>query len=108
MSSGVLIRNAREQAGITQAQLARRMNTSQPAIARLEADQVSPRLATLDRAMRVMGYELTVEAVGPESSIDPTLIAANLKLTPAERLRAHARAQRSFQRLRQLTVDDPV
>ena len=58
---GVLIREARERAGLTQAGLARRARTSQPAIARYEAGQARPRLETAQRCVEACGFALRVE-----------------------------------------------
>src|SRR5262249_59357069 len=40
---------ARERAGLTQAEVARRMGTTQPAVARLERGEADPRLSTIER-----------------------------------------------------------
>ncbi|MCY4635394.1 MAG: helix-turn-helix transcriptional regulator [Acidobacteria bacterium] len=58
---GVLIREARERAGLTQADVARRAGTSQPAIARYEAEQARPRLETVQRCVEACGFELRIE-----------------------------------------------
>ncbi|HXY27592.1 MAG TPA: helix-turn-helix domain-containing protein [Acidimicrobiales bacterium] len=58
---GSAVRAARRRAGISQAELARRALTSQPAIARLERGQVSPTVASLDRIARALGTELVVD-----------------------------------------------
>ena len=42
----------REQAGLTQSQVAARMGTTQPVIARLEAGGRDPRLSTIERYAR--------------------------------------------------------
>jgi predicted transcriptional regulator len=55
------VRQARERLGITQAELAARIGSTQPAIARLEAGGVSPSLATLRRIAAALGMELVVE-----------------------------------------------
>lgn len=60
MSTGELIRRTRTQAGLTQADLARRAGTSQPAVARYEGDQASPAVATLERLLRAAGVELVL------------------------------------------------
>ena len=57
---GVQVRALREQRGWSQQELARRAGTSQPAIARLEAGGVDPRLATLQRLGRVLDADLVV------------------------------------------------
>lgn len=58
---GERIRAAREQAGFSQRELAARMETSQAAIARLEAGGVGATLTTLHRVAAALGMELTVE-----------------------------------------------
>ena len=51
---------ARTEARLTQAVLARRLGTTQSAIARLEGGQVSPSFATLRRYAEATGTRLTV------------------------------------------------
>jgi transcriptional regulator with XRE-family HTH domain len=87
MSGAELLRRARRQAGLTQAALAARAGTTQAAIARMERPDANPRLATLDRALRATGHTLELGARPRDGNVDETLIAANLRLTPAERLR---------------------
>jgi HTH-type transcriptional regulator / antitoxin HipB len=58
---GSAVRAARHQAGMSQAELARRAKTSQPAIARLEKGQVSPTVISLDRIARALGAELVID-----------------------------------------------
>ena len=58
---GALIREARERARLTQADVARRARTSQPAIARYEAGQSRPRLETVQRCVEACGFELRIE-----------------------------------------------
>ena len=55
---GALIREARERAGFTQADLARKAGTSRPAIARYEAGRASPRVETAQRCIEACGIEL--------------------------------------------------
>jgi len=54
------IRRLREASGLTQRELAERFGTTQSAIARLEAGNVSPSLPTLDRMAHALDAELTV------------------------------------------------
>jgi transcriptional regulator with XRE-family HTH domain len=95
VSTGFLIREARQAEGLTQAQLARRLGITQPSVARMEAagDEVS--VATLQRALNAMGRALVLQAVRRTPSYDESLLRQNLELTPAERLsrmtRGHAR-----------------
>lgn len=56
---------ARSAAGLTQAEVARRVGTTQSAIARLEsgARKHSPSIATLQRYARALGYRLEIKLV---------------------------------------------
>lgn len=54
------IRRLREVRGLSQRELAERVGTTQSAIARLEAGNISPSLPTLDRIADALGVELTV------------------------------------------------
>lgn len=45
-------------AGLTQAEVARRMGTTQPALARLERGEADPRLSTIERYAEVVGWKL--------------------------------------------------
>ncbi len=62
---GERVRGAREKLGITQAQLAARIGSTQPAVARLEAGGVSPSLDTLRKIAHALGFELVVELRAP-------------------------------------------
>ncbi len=55
------VREAREHLGITQAELAARIGSTQPAIARLEAGGSTPSFGTLRRIAAALGLELVVE-----------------------------------------------
>lgn len=92
-----IARDARVSAGLTQAQLGRRMGMSQPAIARLEAADANPTVQTLDRLVRATGHRLELRAVAP--TIDETLLAEDLALEPAERLERFMALQRQTRRL---------
>lgn len=86
---GLLIKAARRAAGLTQTELAARLGTSQPAVARLERPDSDPRVQTLNRAIAATGHSLSVE-LGPPFGIDETLVANNLRYSPAERLQRFA------------------
>ena len=62
MKPSRLIRDARTAAGLSQAEVARRARTSQPAIARYEAGSSTPSLATLERILRACRRSLEVGA----------------------------------------------
>ena len=64
-----LLIEARTGAGLTQAQLARRMKTTQSVIARLESGRVHPSTKTLERIARATGTRLRI-------SFDPAGAAA--------------------------------
>jgi uncharacterized protein len=57
--SARLLREARTAAGMTQAELARRAGTSQPAVAAYESGTKIPTVATLERLLAAAGASLT-------------------------------------------------
>jgi DNA-binding XRE family transcriptional regulator len=58
---GERVRHAREAAGISQRELARRMGTSQSAVDRLEAGGVGATLTTLQRVASALGLTVSVD-----------------------------------------------
>jgi transcriptional regulator with XRE-family HTH domain len=84
---GRLLADARRRAGLTQAELAKRLAISQASVAQLEQPESNPRIATLDRALRAAGAELVISALPREPSVDESLIRQQLALTPTQRLR---------------------
>lgn len=60
---GVLLRQAREQAGITQEDLARRTRTRKSAISRLENHAEDVRLSTIERVAHALGKNLVIQLV---------------------------------------------
>jgi transcriptional regulator with XRE-family HTH domain len=89
---GSLVREARRRHGLDQAELAKRLGTSQPAISRIECDQVSPTIETLERILNAMGETLHVSTLalakpvpgGSNQSIAE--LRADYRLSPEERL----------------------
>jgi transcriptional regulator with XRE-family HTH domain len=61
---------ARALAGLTQAEVAKRVGTTQSAIARLEsgAGKHSPSIATLQRYARALGFRLEIKLVRPRGN----------------------------------------
>ena len=55
---GVLLRQAREKAGLTQEELARRMNTKKSAISRIENHAEDIKLSTLEKFAQAIGKTL--------------------------------------------------
>lgn len=97
MSPSALLRDARRSAGLTQAQLAERLGTTQPVIARLERDDANPTFETIQRALVAAGYEIELRATRRSlPQVDETQIAALLRLTPAERLQTFEASHRSL------------
>lgn len=88
-----LLRRARQEAQLTQRQLADRAGTSQAAIARYEKARVMPDLATLFRLLRACGFDLRLD-LQPHDDSNEVLIAENLRRTPAERAARNRAATR--------------
>jgi transcriptional regulator with XRE-family HTH domain len=82
-----LLKEARRHAGLTQAQLARRLGVSQAAVAKLERLGANPTVDTLDDALWATGHRLTLDAPVRRPGVDESLIRQHLELSPAERLR---------------------
>jgi len=60
---GVMLREAREQAGVTQEKLARITKTKKSAISRLENHAEDVRLSTVSRVARALGKAVRIELV---------------------------------------------
>ncbi len=60
---GVLLKQAREEAGLTQDELAKQLNTKKTAISRIENHAEDIRLSTLEKYAQVFGKKLRVELV---------------------------------------------
>jgi transcriptional regulator with XRE-family HTH domain len=94
-----ILSEARAVAGLTQAELARRLGTTQPAVARLERPGANPTVRTLDRALRATGHRLDVALAPALPPVDVALIEQQLALSPAERLRQLERMSSQARRL---------
>ncbi|MEO7455346.1 MAG: helix-turn-helix transcriptional regulator [Gemmatimonadaceae bacterium] len=96
--------------GMSQRELADRVGTAQPAVARLEQGSANPTLETLERYAEALGCEWRIELVPRAASdatverykvgVDRSLLRENLKRTPDERLRSLADWERSDRELR--------
>lgn len=71
MSTANLIREARQQAGLTQHQLAVAAGTSQPAVARYERGRAEPRADTLARLLAACGQALATRASRVRNTVVP-------------------------------------
>jgi transcriptional regulator with XRE-family HTH domain len=87
LGSGGLIREARRLGGLTQADLARRLGTTQSAVSNWERGRDTPRVDTLARILEACGFEadMTFRRL---DDVDRTQIRENLAMTPAERLQS--------------------
>ena len=83
----MLLKEARRQAGLTQAQLAHRLGVSQAAVAKLERPGSNMTVRTLDDALWATGHRLALEAAPRQAGVDESLIRQHLELSPAQRLR---------------------
>jgi len=99
MEADALVRRARTDAKLTQAELARRLGTSQPAVVKLERPGANPTVRTLDRVLRATGHRLELGAPEWSPGIDESLIRRQLELPPAERLRQLERQSAEMRRL---------
>jgi transcriptional regulator with XRE-family HTH domain len=86
MTAGQLIRLTRERHGLSQQQLARRAGTHQSAISRLEGDEVSPSIETLETLLHAMGERLELGAAAMEREYDPLHRGEMASRSPQERL----------------------
>lgn len=67
---GLKLKELREAAGITQRELAERLGSQQPAIARLENGHVKPDVVTLERIAKALGYRFEMIAVPFDEAIN--------------------------------------
>ena len=68
---GMHLQLAREDAGMTQEQVAERMGTKKSAISRIENNAGDLRLSTLQRYAEAVGRRLILELGGPEDTAKP-------------------------------------
>jgi transcriptional regulator with XRE-family HTH domain len=85
VTRSVLLHTARQRAGLTQADLAERLGTTQSAVARWEKGLVSPRLVTFERILAACGFELRI-SLAPLVEAERDQIRERLLWTPKERL----------------------
>jgi len=68
---GALLRQAREKAGLTQEEVAERLETKKSAISRIENSAGSIRFSTLERYARAIGWRLSLDLRPPRKSSGP-------------------------------------
>jgi uncharacterized protein len=96
-----LLRDARQNAGLSQAALAARLGTTQSAMARLETAGANPRVDTLNRALAACGRELRLDTQPRQSSIDETLVARQLRMSPGDRIKSF---ERTYANVREIAL----
>ena len=96
---GNLIREARRRAGLTQAELAVRADTAQPAIARWESGRTAVSLDDVVRLVRLCGLDVEFHLVDRDDS-DLAQAVRLAGLTGQERLERHARVAAQLTGLR--------
>jgi transcriptional regulator with XRE-family HTH domain len=105
-----LLLAARRGAGLTQRDLARRADTSQSVIARIESGAVSPSWKTLEHLVSRTGFDLQASlghrSRGPSHMLDD--VARILRLTPEQRLLELRNAARLFAAARRIGDDGRV
>ena len=94
-----LIREARQRAGLTQAELASRAGLLQPAIARWEAGHNAVSLDDVVRLVRLCGLDLEFHVVERDGS-DMAQAVRLAELSGQQRLDRHARVTRQLGALR--------
>jgi transcriptional regulator with XRE-family HTH domain len=96
----LLLRQARQTAGLTQAELAERLGVSQPVVARLERRNSNPTWDTLLRVLRATGHDIELKRRPTSSAqLDFGQLRERLALTPAERLKLFLDSQSGLERL---------
>ena len=85
MAGGNLIKEARKRGRLSQRELAERIGTTQPVIARWETGRRSPTYDRLLEAVRACGFDLSVRVVQRDLDHE-AMIQSNLRLSPRERL----------------------
>ena len=108
-----LLQEARERAGLTQRDLAKRAGTSQPAITKLEQGTTNPTIDTLARCAAATGFALRVDLVplpghDPvveryKQDVDRTLLRENLRKPIDDRIRTLSEWQQAGAELQRAT-----
>ena len=86
MHAGHLIREARRQAGLTQAELAKKLQTAQPNVARWESAAISPTVDTLVRVLAACDCDLLLRMLPRSEGRWQQLDESAIDLTADERL----------------------
>jgi transcriptional regulator with XRE-family HTH domain len=93
--TGQLIKKARASAGLTQRELAQRLGTHQPVIARWENETTRPDFDTVVKTVEACGFDLHVELRPVDH--DTVLVRRELAKRPTERLTDLVNAVTAFE-----------
>jgi transcriptional regulator with XRE-family HTH domain len=85
MQGGHIVREARRRAGLSQRELAGRVGTTQPAIARVESGDSAPSFDRILRLVRACGFDLDIRVV-PLDEDAWSIAEQGRSLSPDERL----------------------
>jgi transcriptional regulator with XRE-family HTH domain len=96
MTSGLLIREARLLAGLSQGELGARVGKDRAQIARWERGAVEPSFETLRQLVRACGFELDV-SISPVDvdEAGEKVLRRKLRMSPQERLRELLKASKT-------------
>lgn len=107
--AGGLIAEARIEAGLTQAGLARRAGTSQAMVARYEAGRASPTVAALQRLLRAAGHDLLLGSRPSADGAAPGYSSlARSPVTVLRRRRVEIRAAAARLRIGNVRITGPA
>lgn len=98
MNGGQLVREARRRAGLSQRDLAERLGTTQPVVARWESGRSEPSFERVVDAIRAAGLDLAVRIVERDEE-HALLVQENLRRSPVERLRRATEARAAVEDL---------
>lgn len=87
LRTGDLIRDARREAGLTQADLGARLGTTQSAVSSWEHGRDMPRVDTLARILKACGFEADL-VLRHRSDVDRSQVIRGTRQTPTERAEA--------------------
>lgn len=98
-SAAAFVRTARQEAGLTQAELARRAGTTQSTIARMESPRSNPTLASVDQVLAAVHRSIELAPAAAPADVDESQIVEQLRLMPAQRLARHDASEHNLRSL---------
>lgn len=96
MDVGSLVRDLRQQRGLTQSELALRAGTTQAAISQLENGALSPTVNRLEQILLCLGLRLQLDAEPLEPWTDEAHLDEYEAMSPAERVRHGTESSRGL------------